>query len=89
MDGLPPEIRLHEPQLALVAGPDGLDVFRRIAVEATRWLTPGGFVLVEFSPEQMAAVQALFTPESDWRRTRVLSDTSGHPRALYADRLSV
>jgi len=86
MDGLQPEIRLHEPHVALVAGPDGLDVFRRIAAEATRWLKPGGFVLVEFSPEQAAGVQGLFSAEFGWRQTRVLSDTSGHPRALYADR---
>jgi release factor glutamine methyltransferase len=89
MDGLPPEIRLHEPQLALVAGPEGLDVFRRIAAEAPRWLTPGGFVLVEFSPEQAARVQGLFTPEFGWRQNRILNDNSGQPRALYAETSSV
>jgi len=82
MDGLQPEIRLHEPHLALVAGPEGLDVFRRIAGEAARWLTPTGFVLVEFSPEQAVAVQALFTPELSWQQSRIVNDTSGQPRAL-------
>lgn len=86
MDGLQPEIRLHEPHLALVAGPEGLNVFRRIATESPQWLTPDGFVLVEFSPEQAAAVEGLFTPELGWRNTRILNDTSGHPRVLYASR---
>jgi release factor glutamine methyltransferase len=89
MDGLQPEIRLHEPHLALVAGPEGLDVFRRIAAQAAQWLNPDGFALVEFSPEQSTAVQALFTPELGWRQSRVLSDTSGQPRALLAERASV
>jgi len=86
IDGLQPEIRLHEPHLALVAGADGLSIFRRIAAEAAPRLVPGGFVLIEFSPEQSEAIQGLFTPELGWRQTRVISDTSGHPRALYADR---
>lgn len=49
---MPPEARLHEPQLALDGGSDGLDVLRRIIAEATRWLAPNGHLLVETSRTQ-------------------------------------
>lgn len=39
---LPPEARDHEPLVALDGGGDGLDVLRRVAGEAPRWLAPGG-----------------------------------------------
>ncbi|WP_086558476.1 putative protein N(5)-glutamine methyltransferase [Streptomyces africanus] len=49
---LPPEARAHEPLVALNGGADGLDVLRRVAAEAPRWLAPGGCVLVETSRHQ-------------------------------------
>jgi release factor glutamine methyltransferase len=49
---LPLEARLHEPRAALDGGADGLDVLRRIAAEAPRWLAPGGHLLVETSELQ-------------------------------------
>ncbi|MFF5008730.1 putative protein N(5)-glutamine methyltransferase [Streptomyces phaeochromogenes] len=49
---LPPEARDHEPLVALDGGGDGLDVLRRVAAEAPRWLAPGGSLLVETSERQ-------------------------------------
>jgi release factor glutamine methyltransferase len=49
---MPPEARLHEPAVALDGGPDGLDVQRRVAEEAERWLAPTGQLLVETSDRQ-------------------------------------
>ena len=49
---LPAEAREHEPRVALDGGPDGLDVLRRVAAEAPRWLAPGGCLLVETSERQ-------------------------------------
>lgn len=46
MAGLPQECR-HEPAMAFEAGPDGLDVVRRILAEAGRYLTPEGGLLCE------------------------------------------
>jgi release factor glutamine methyltransferase len=66
---MPPEARDHEPRGALDGGADGLDVFRRVAAEARRWLVPGGHVLLESGTEQVpAALEALaaggLTPSS-------------------------
>lgn len=49
---LPPEARLHEPRHALDGGADGLDLLRRVAAAAPRWLAPGGAVLVEVGTGQ-------------------------------------
>ncbi len=57
---LPREARDHEPRRALDGGTDGLDVVRRIAAAAPRWLAPGGVVLVETSPRQAPAAVELF-----------------------------
>jgi ribosomal protein L3 glutamine methyltransferase len=51
MAALPPEYR-HEPALALAAGPDGLDMVRRILSEAREHLNPGGVLAIEVGHNQ-------------------------------------
>ncbi|WP_236792458.1 putative protein N(5)-glutamine methyltransferase [Amycolatopsis sp. GM8] len=58
---LPPEARLHEPPVALDGGADGLDVLRRVAQEAPRWLAAGGHVFVETSDRQAETAMATFS----------------------------
>ena len=57
---LPPEARVHEAQVALDGGPDGLDVLRRVASGATDWLAPGGHLLIETSERQAPLAAAAF-----------------------------
>ncbi len=57
---LPPEAREHEPRVALDGGPDGLDLTRRIAGLAPRWLRSGGHVLVETGPRQAPVAVSAF-----------------------------
>lgn len=54
---LPPELS-HEPDMALFAGADGLEVIRRLVAEAGNHLSPGGWLLFELSPEQIETVEA-------------------------------
>jgi release factor glutamine methyltransferase len=58
---LPAEARLHEPRVALDGGQDGLHIARRIAADATQWLTKGGHLLVETSERQAPPLAALMT----------------------------
>jgi release factor glutamine methyltransferase len=51
-----PEVRDHDPMVALVAGGDGLDVIRAVATTAARLLRPGGWVVVEHSDLQGESV---------------------------------
>ncbi len=57
---LDPEVRDHEPHLALDGGEDGLRDYRVLAPEILRVLKPGGLFLVEIGADQGAEVSALF-----------------------------
>lgn len=57
---MPPEARLHEPRVALDGGIDGLDVQRRVASDAVRWLRPGGYLLIETSVAQAPSTAGSF-----------------------------
>ena len=60
IETLEPEVRDHEPRVALEGGPDGLMHYRTLAPEILRVLKPGGRFAVEIGYDQKAAVEALF-----------------------------
>ena len=60
IDTLEPEVRDHEPRLALDGGPDGLDAYRQLAPQILRVLKPRGRFAVEIGHDQSAAVESLF-----------------------------
>jgi len=47
-----PDVRDHEPWVALVSGPTGLEVPSRVIDDATVWLRPGGWLVMETWPGQ-------------------------------------
>jgi release factor glutamine methyltransferase len=78
---LPRDVRDHEPRLALDGGPDGLDVLRRVAALAPRWLAPGGMLLSEIAEDQGgAAVAALAAAGLD--PVRLHHDLAGRHRVV-------
>jgi release factor glutamine methyltransferase len=60
IETLEPEVRDHEPRLALEGGPDGLEAYRVLAPEILRVLKPGGRFAVEIGYDQKDAVETLF-----------------------------
>ena len=60
IETLDPEVKDHEPRLALDGGPDGLACYRLLAPEVLRVLKPGGLFAVEIGWDQGPDVQALF-----------------------------
>jgi release factor glutamine methyltransferase len=60
LETLEPEVRDHEPRIALEGGPDGLMHYRRLAPEILRVLKPGGRFAVEIGYDQKTAVETLF-----------------------------
>src|SRR5439155_346206 len=60
LGGLAPEVRDHEPPVALAAGPDGLAALGRLMAEAPRVLAAGGWGEVVVSGSQNAALPLLF-----------------------------
>lgn len=80
---LQPEVRDHEPRLALDGGADGLDVIRRLVSQSLAHLLPGGRLFLEVGAGQPEAVEELmlqagFDPPSVSTR----DDLAGIPRVV-------
>jgi release factor glutamine methyltransferase len=83
---LAPEVRDHDPRLALDGGPDGLQAYRRIAADASRVLAPRGHLVVELGAGQAADVAALFAHAGLAPSWPAKADLAGVPRALHIAR---
>lgn len=83
MADLSPEVREHEPRLALTDEGDGLTAYRHIAAGAPDFLMPGGRLLVEIGPTQAASVLALFDA-AGLSETRIIPDLDGRDRVVGA-----
>jgi release factor glutamine methyltransferase len=80
MPTLPPEVRIHEPRLALDGGRDGLAVIRRIAAAARRHVRPTGALVVETAGGDQAAAAAALLRETGWNQVTVRADLVGVAR---------
>ncbi len=80
-ESLERQVREHEPELALFAGLDGLDVYRRLIPQAQMALGPGGLLGMEIGYGQRDAMAALL---AGWRGVEFLDDLQGIPRVVLA-----
>lgn len=78
---LMPEVREFEPSGALFAGKDGLDFYRRLAIEAAPYLLPNGQLLLEVGHQQSEAVKTLFI-DNGWKHEATVKDLSGIERVV-------
>ena len=69
-----------EPALALFAGEDGLDFYRRIAREAPAYLAPQGWLCLEVGDGEAEAVAALL--KTNFESVRILPDLNGLNRVV-------
>ena len=81
VETLSPEVRNHDPMIALDGGADGLDFYRLIAKEARQYSSASGMVAVEIGYDQKRDVIALFEAEN-WRTVSAHKDLGGNDRAL-------
>ncbi|MFQ5340068.1 MAG: peptide chain release factor N(5)-glutamine methyltransferase [Anaerolineae bacterium] len=80
---LPPGVRDYEPvERALAAGPEGLDLIRRLLTQAPARLRRGGAILLEIGATQGAAVSALARRTFPTAEIRVLQDLAGLDRVV-------
>ena len=79
--GLQPDVRNHDPHLALDGGQDGLDDYRAISAGAGRHLAPGGRIIVEIGAGQSRDVIQIFQ-NAGFRHGGGRQDLGGHLRAL-------
>lgn len=81
---LAPEVREHDPLLALDGGEDGLAAYRAIASDAPRLLVPRGRLVMELGQGQAESVSALVRAAGLSIETPIQRDLSGINRALCA-----
>jgi release factor glutamine methyltransferase len=84
-EALAPEVRDHEPALALFPPGDPLSLYRRLARASASSLRPGGWLVVELGQGQASSVQAACRDEG-LGPTRLDRDLAGIPRSLAARR---
>lgn len=78
---LEPEVREHEPMMALDGTEDGLKFYRQIAKKAGTWLKPGGVIYLEIGYDQGEAVSGLLR-EAGFDKVRVVKDLPGKDRVV-------
>ncbi|MDY3869458.1 MAG: peptide chain release factor N(5)-glutamine methyltransferase [Pyramidobacter sp.] len=79
--GLMPEVSQYEPRLALDGGADGLDPYPGLFELASRVLTPGGCLCVEYGGNEQTEPLKNLAPSS-FSVQSVLRDIAGHDRVL-------
>ncbi len=84
-DSLAVEVRDYEPALALFAGQDGLDIYRRLIPAAYPLLAPGGFLLLEIGQGQSEAVGTLLE-NAGFGQIEFVPDLQSIPRVVCGRR---
>lgn len=85
IDTLMPEVRDHEPRLALDGSEDGLLFYRKIVQESVIYLKQGGMLFFEIGYDQGEAVSQLME-QSGFLEVRVIKDYGGLDRVVYGTR---
>lgn len=82
-NGLPPNIRCFEPRRALLSGPEGTEVIRRIIRRAPKYLKKGGSLILETGAGQRPQVDLLLS-EAGFTDRQWHIDYQGHDRVVSA-----
>lgn len=82
MATLEPNVKNHEPHLALNGGPDGMTFITPILERAPQHLHPDGWLLMEFTPELQPSIQSVLDRLGCYRETQWIKDLSGQIRHL-------
>ena len=80
---LPRDVQAFEPRLALDGGVDGTDLLVEVVRRSTRWLRPGGWLLLELGGDQAEPIGRLLH-EVGFQGLDVMADEDGDPRAICA-----
>ena len=81
---LSPEVRDHEPKLALDGKEQGTYYIREIIAGATDYLNPGGRLLIEMDPRQTSEVVATLEASDHYEEVRRIQDYSNRYRVVVA-----
>jgi len=84
--GLAPEVRDHEPRIALVAGREGLDVLITLVSGAPDVLAPGGWLVLEMGAGQAPHLRRAIAADGRYTHSSTRHDPAGIERVLAAER---
>lgn len=88
LETLMPEVRDHEPWLALDGKEDGLYFYRKIVEQATDYLKPGGWLCFEIGYDQGEALKELLV-HAGYENVRVGKDLAGLDRTAFGRKKSM
>ena len=80
---LPRDVQAFEPRLALDGGVDGMDLLAVVVRRSARWLSPGGWLLLELGGDQAEPIGQLLR-DFGFEGLDVMTDEDGDPRAICA-----
>ena len=81
---LQPEVRIHEPLIALDGGKDGLEEIRYLIETAPDYVIPGGIWLIEIMKGQADKVVQLLKDGDKYTQIEIIPDLEGIQRFVYA-----
>lgn len=84
LESLMPEVRDHDPRMALDGGADGLVFYRRLARECQEFLAPGARIYWEIGWDQGESVRRILA-EAGFGNLRVLPDLAGQDRMVTGE----
>ncbi len=84
---LPKDVREYEPRGALLAGPDGTEVIKRLLGESYNRLHSGGRLIIELSPMIADACAELAGEISELNDLKFIKDLAGHRRVMSLRRV--
>ncbi len=85
VETLAPDVRNHDPGMALSPGDDALEAYRTILAAVPGWLKPGGWIGFEVGMGQASDVGALMTGAA-LEQVAAFDDLAGIPRAVFGRR---
>ena len=88
-EALDRNVKEYEPRLALYAGEDGLDLYRRLVEKVDQFLKTDGTLLLEVGYRQGPAVRELLEQTKTFAQIRIDKDLQSHDRVVTAQRASV
>ena len=87
MKELAKDVCEHEPILALLSGPTGMEVSERLLEQAALRLRGGGVIILESSPMLVPKLEQHLQSQSHWSLKPTIKDLQGHARIIIAERI--
>jgi release factor glutamine methyltransferase len=82
LPSLQSEVKDYEPEMALIAGPEGTEIHQRIIREAPLFLKPGGALIMEMGIGQAGRLVAMAEETGAYTKPEILKDLAGIDRVI-------